>query len=205
MHKLGRPHVLTSVYVCVCVCVRAAMHSPNLRTSTYCLTQPYRAALPSPISAPRCTEAESRMEQSRVRWQWHPSHAMNNQWTPSGAYNRGAQLQSFTPGCLSLSLSLSRSVPHTVSHFLALLSHLFSRPPFPTFFPTHITTTQPPSRFFSHHLVFFSIYISGPCSAPRPTATATTAAAAPHAPQWPLWQASHGIPHSYSAVQFPGS
>ena len=113
MHKLGRPHVLTSVYVCVCVCVRAAMHSPNLRTSTYCLTQPYRAALPSPISAPRCTEAESRMEQSRVRWQWHPSHAMNNQWTPSGAYNRGAQLQSFTPGCLSLSLSLALS--HTLS------------------------------------------------------------------------------------------
>lgn len=127
MHKLGHPHALMHARV------RAFRQCgfPNRATSTHCLMRPY-TALPTPIPAPRCTEAESRMEQSRVRWQWHPSHAMNNQWTPSGAYNRGAQLQSFTPGCVSLSLCPT----HCLSLFHRL-SHLLSHPPFPTF-PTDV-------------------------------------------------------------------
>lgn len=92
------------------------------------------SALNTPSSAPRCTEAESRMEQSYVQWQWHPSHAMNNQWTPSGAYNRGAQHQSLSSGW-HLSLFLSPS--HTVSRFstTSLTCSLF-------LFPTHITATR---------------------------------------------------------------
>lgn len=115
--------------------------------------QPY-TALPAPISALRCTEAESRMEQSRVRWQWHPSHAMNNQWTPSGAYNRGAQLQSFSPGCLS------QFTPLTVSQFftcsLAFLSplfpHIFTQSLFHCLFNLHPRPVLHPSPALTPHL-----------------------------------------------------
>lgn len=105
----------------------------SLKTLQYSHTA-YRSPIqlsppPPPISAPRCTEAQSRMEQSCVRWQWHPSHAMNNQWTPSGAYNRGAQLQSLTPVCLSLpnsqSLTFGQFLPPVPSLFLSHFSHTY--------------------------------------------------------------------------------
>lgn len=90
MHNLGHAHIFTAVWR------YARVRGFKIQfpvTFTCCLLQSYTAV--PPFSAPRCTEAESRMEQNCVWWQWHPSHAMNNQWTPSGAYNRGAQLQSF--------------------------------------------------------------------------------------------------------------
>ncbi len=146
----------------MCAVFRDVMQFKNPATSPHCLTQAY-TALPTLVSAPRCTEAESRMEQSRVRWQWHPSHAMNNQWTPSGAYNRGAQLQSFTPGWLSLPLSLS--VPHTVSHFFTASLTCSLTPPFPLF--PHILPLHSYCLASSHRLaVFFSIYISIPPPTP---------------------------------------
>lgn len=156
MHELEHSHT----YACMCVAFRDtdAVSKLNPTTSTHCLMQPY-TDLPTPISAPRCTEAESRMEQSRVRWQWHPSHAMNNQWTPSGAYNRGAQLQSFTPGWLSLALSLSSSytLSLTFSPSLSPVPSPFA--PFPLF--PHILPPRSHHLVLSHHLlVFFSIYIS---------------------------------------------
>lgn len=168
------------------------MQFQNPATFTYCLSQSYTAH-PTPNSAPRCTEAESRMEQSCARWQWHPSHAMNNQWTPSGAYNRGAQLQSLTPGCLSLllSLALPNAQSLTFSRFLSpVFSSVLSQ------FSPHIIPLRSYCLAFSHHLLFFSIYFSLPCLPP------TTV---PHAPQGPLWQASHGFPHSNSVVQIPDS
>lgn len=137
MHKLEHPHLC------------AAFRDTMIQFENPCNIhiQPH-AALPTPISAPRCTEAESRMEQSRVRWQWHPSHAMNNQWTPSGAYNRGAQLQSLTPECLSLCppLCFTFSPSHSpvpspsLSHFSHMLVPLRSR-----------------CLTFSHHLSIFSL------------------------------------------------
>lgn len=115
--------------------------------------------LSPPPSLPPGALRQSRMEQSRVRWQWHPSHAMNNQWTPSGAYNRGAQLQSFTPGWLSL------SIPHTVSHFFTIYLTCSLTLPFPLF--PHILPLHSYSLVFSHRLAIF-FYIPMTCSAPPP-------------------------------------
>lgn len=96
----------------MCVFVGTAKPSP---ACIHTVSDGDRYDSPTPLFAPRCTEAKHRMEQSCVWWQWHPSHAMNNQWTPSGAYNRGAQHQSFTPRwlCLPPSESLTcTTFPH---------------------------------------------------------------------------------------------
>lgn len=162
------------------MCIRAAlrhtaMQFQNPATFTYSLSKSYIA--PPPSLPPRCTEAQSRMEQGCVRWQWHPSHAMNNQWTPSGAYNRGAQLQSCSLLCLSLSLTHSLSLLGNFSHLFPRFSHTYY----------HYAVL---SRFVSSSLVFLHLLLS---ALSTPTTT-------PHAPHWPLWQVSHGIPHSNSAV-----
>lgn len=153
-------HAWIGASACTCV-------FQNPAASTHCLTQSYTATPTPYISAPRCTEAESRMEQSRVRWQWHPSHAMNNQWTPSGAYNRGALLQSFTPRCLSLSFSLSLFLALSVtlsSSLSPVLSPSLSLHFSHTYY--HYTATAGRSLIISSSS--FSVYISLPCSAPPP-------------------------------------
>lgn len=109
---------------------------------------PYTTLSPPTISAPRWTQGECRMKQGCVRWQWHPSHTMNNQWTPSGAYDRGAELQSFTPGpftsSLSLFLSTSLLAPHTASHFFTIqYSHTYYQ--YTTTVSFHLTS---PLSFF---------------------------------------------------------
>lgn len=109
---------------------------------------PYTTLSPPTISAPRWTQGECRMKQGCVRWQWHPSHAMNNQWTPSGAYDRGAELQSFTPGPFTSSLSLFFSPRPYLPHTLPLTFSLFN-------IPTHITSTLLLSHFISHPLFHF--------------------------------------------------
>lgn len=150
-------HSCASVCVSVCLCcvwkICTVISNPNHATSTCCLMQPY-TALPAPISALRCTEAESRMEQSRVRWQWHPSHAMNNQWTPSGAYNRGAQLQSFSPGCLSqfTPLTVSQFFTCSLAFLTPLFPHIFTQSLSHCLFNLHPRPVLHPSPALTPHL-----------------------------------------------------
>lgn len=106
---------------------------------------------------------------------------MNNQWTPSGAYNGGV-LQSSYPQCLTLPLFIS------VQSFTFHLNCFFCFSP-----PTHAALPPDSSWSFIYSpLLFTSIYLSllhshFPCIL--------------RDPQWPPWQASRGIPHSNSVVQ----
>ena len=177
---------------------RDSVWKPNPVTATRCLMQPY-TTLPTPIPAPRCTEAESRMEQSRVRWQWHSSHAMNNQWTPSGAYNRGAQLQSFTAGWLAPSLpprpthclTFSPSPSPIVQPFLSQFSH------------TNYHHTAPVS-YFAHCLsVFFSIYIVVPCSDPHHRSQCSSVASLTGYSWYPSFWFSSTIPRQ--VIRWPNA
>lgn len=172
---------IDAVHLCV-LCLETLWLS--FKPSRHSLMQPC-TALPSPIPAPGCTEAESSVEPSRVWWQWHPSHAMNNQWTPSGAYNGGAPLQSL----------YSLFVPHSLLH------HCPS-PALSPFTPTSPTRTVLMLHNCSLTFLFLMSLSSSTSASLRPVTPLCTSFTAP---EWPMRLPSHGTPHSNSVVQFPGS
>ncbi len=164
-----KSHWSLHIHLCKCTCINWDIHLYSCvcraQTKSHIIHILLNVALYSAPHPHLCPQVHWGREQNGakpVRWQWHPSHAMNNQWTPSGAYNRGAQLQSFTPGCLSRSLSLSLPPSLCPTHRLSLYFRLCSLalPLFPHILPHSYCLA------FSHHLAFFSIYISLPCSAP---------------------------------------
>lgn len=185
-------HAWIGASACTCV-------FQNPAASTHCLTQSYTAALLHPPQPPTSLPPgalRQRAEWSRAvcgdsdihRMQWiiNEHHLVHT--TGEHCSNRLLHDVSLSP-----SLSLSSSVCHS---FIVSLTCPLTLP-LPPLFP-HILPLHSHRRAFSHHLVVFLLRL-------HLFALFCSSAATPHATRLPLWQASHGIPHSNSAVQFPGS